>query len=156
MPDAAEFYDPSQHGPDLSRGFPGLRVWLCIKLLGAARFNAAIAEKRVMAVDAAEALARVPGIRLVAPPELSLFAFHLTWRGARVQDENTATVLLLDRVRERGRIMMTGCTVGDRFLARVCILSFRTRREHVDLCVQHVTEETEKIVRENGPRDARV
>ena len=109
-----------------------------------------------MAVDAAEALARVPGIRLVAPPELSLFAFHLTWRGARVQDENTATVLLLDRVRERGRIMMTGCTVGDRFLARVCILSFRTRREHVDLCVQHVTEETEKIVRENGPRDARV
>jgi aromatic-L-amino-acid/L-tryptophan decarboxylase len=26
MPDAQEFYDPSQHGPDLSRGFPGLRV----------------------------------------------------------------------------------------------------------------------------------
>jgi aromatic-L-amino-acid decarboxylase len=155
MPDAAEFYDPSQHGPDLSRGFPGLRVWLCIKLLGAARFKAAIAEKRVMAVDAAEALARVPGIRLVAPPELSLFAFHLTWRGAGVQDENTVTALLLDRVRERGRIMMTGCTVGDRFLARVCILSFRTRRQHVDTCVQHVREETEKIVREHGPHDAR-
>ncbi len=154
IPDAAEFYDPSQHGPDLSRGFPGLRVWLCIKLLGAARFKAAIAEKRVVAVDAAEALARVPGIRLFAPPELSLFAFHLTWRGARVQDENKATELLLDRVRGRGRIMMTGCSVGHRFLARVCILSFRTRRQHVDTCVQHVTEEAEKIVRENGPRDA--
>ena len=156
IPDAAEFYDPSQHGPDLSRGFPGLRVWLCIKLLGAARFKAAIAEKRVVAVDAAEALARVPGIRLFAPPELSLFAFHLTWRGARVQDENKATELLLDRVRGRERIMMTGCSVGHRFLARVCILSFRTRRQHVDTCVQHVREETEKIVRENGPQDARL
>ena len=28
MPHPDDFYDPSQHGPDLSRGFPGLRVWL--------------------------------------------------------------------------------------------------------------------------------
>ena len=150
MPDAEEFYDPSQHGPDLSRGFPGLRVWLCVKLLGAARLKAAIAEKRVLAVDAAAALTKVPGLRLFAPPELSLFAFHVTWPGARVQDENQATQLLLDRVRRRKRIMMTGCTVGDRFFARVCVLSFRTRREHMDTCVQQVREETERILRENG------
>lgn len=42
MPSAAEFYDPSQHGPDLSRGFPGLRMWLTIKLYSADAFLAAI------------------------------------------------------------------------------------------------------------------
>ena len=41
MPHPQEFYDPSQHGPELSRGFPGLRVWLSVKLFGAAAFRAA-------------------------------------------------------------------------------------------------------------------
>ena len=36
----ADLYDPHQFGPDLSRGFPGLRVWLSLKLYGAARYRA--------------------------------------------------------------------------------------------------------------------
>ena len=63
MPHPEDFYDPSQHGPDLSRGFPGLRVWLCVKLFGAAAFRAAIAEKRALALDAAERIARAAGHR---------------------------------------------------------------------------------------------
>ena len=43
LPDLDEFYDPSQYGPDLSRGFPGLRVWLTVKMFGAARLPAAAA-----------------------------------------------------------------------------------------------------------------
>ena len=58
----AEFYDPAQHGPELSRGFPGLRVWLSVKMYGAARYRAAIAEKRALALWAAERVAEVPGI----------------------------------------------------------------------------------------------
>ena len=56
-----EFYDPAQYGPELSRGFPGLRVWLTIKTFGVARIRAAIAEKRSLAVAAADRLASVPG-----------------------------------------------------------------------------------------------
>ncbi|MEO5962852.1 MAG: aminotransferase class V-fold PLP-dependent enzyme, partial [Thermomonas sp.] len=50
----SEFYDPAQYGPDLSRGFPGLRIWLTVKFFGAARYRAAMAEKRGLAVWAAE------------------------------------------------------------------------------------------------------
>jgi aromatic-L-amino-acid decarboxylase len=146
MPDADEFYDPSQHGPDLSRGFPGLRVWLSIKLYGAARIKAAIAEKRALAIDAAERIARIPGVNMVAPPQLSLFAFHLTWRGALLSDENAATEELLDRVLARQRVMLTGCTVKGRFLGRVCVLSFRTRAAHIDACVEDVATETAAIL----------
>src|SRR5262249_54128096 len=73
----AECYGPAQYGPDLSRGFPGLRVWLTIKLHGTARLRSALAEKRALAVWAAERLADVPGIVVVAPPVLSLLAFRL-------------------------------------------------------------------------------
>lgn len=146
MPDAQVFYDPSQHGPDLSRGFPGLRVWLAVKLYGTKRYRAAIAEKRVLAVEAAERIARIPGIVLAAPPQLSLFAFHLDWAGATLADQNEATKLLLERVTARGKVMLTGCTAGGRFLGRVCILSFRTRRAHVETCIEHLAQEASAIL----------
>ncbi len=148
MPDAEEFYDPSSHGPDLSRGFPGLRVWLCVKMFGEEKLRAAIAEKRALAVDAADRIARIPGLRMAAPPQLSLFAFHVTWPGASRAEENEATAELLERVTALGRVMLTGCTVGDRFLARVCVLSFRTRRDRIDACVEDVARVTAELLPE--------
>lgn len=145
-PDAEEFYDPSQYGPELSRGFPGLRIWLCLKLYGARRFRAALAEKRALAVSAAGRIASLPGVRMVAPPQLSLFAFHLTWAGATLADENAATGELLERVTRRGRVMLTGCTVDDRFLARVCVLSFRTRAAQIDHGVEDVAAEAAALI----------
>jgi aromatic-L-amino-acid decarboxylase len=150
MPDADEFYDPSQHGPDLSRGFPGLRVWLEVKLYGAAKIRAALAEKRALALDAARRIAQVPGIVIDAEPQLSLFAFHVDWPGATPAACNDATRALMERVTRRGQVMITGCEVDGRVLARVCVLSFRTRQGHIDTCVAHIREETRAILRERA------
>ena len=110
---------PGQHGPELSRGFPGLRVWLTVKLFGAARLRAAIAEKRALAVLAAEALARVPGIVLVAPPQLSLFAFRLDLaRRPRRRSRTRRRARCWSGSTRAGRVMLTGCTAGGRFLGR--------------------------------------
>ncbi|HEV3140651.1 MAG TPA: pyridoxal-dependent decarboxylase, partial [Vicinamibacterales bacterium] len=135
MPHPEDFYDPSQHGPELSRGFPGLRVWLCIKLYGAAAFRSAIAEKRALTMDAFRRISRLPGIVVDAEPELSLFAFHLTWPGATRADEDAATKRLMDRVTARGRAMVTGCSTHGRYLGRVCVLSFRTHQDRIDAAV---------------------
>jgi aromatic-L-amino-acid decarboxylase len=140
-----EFYDPAQYGPELSRGFPGLRVWLAIKTFGAARFRAAIAEKRDLAVAAAERLARESGIALVARPQLSLFAFRLEPPDLAPVTADEATRRLLERVNARGRVFLTGCTVDGRFLARLCVLSFRTRRRHVEAAVDQIIEEAARI-----------
>jgi aromatic-L-amino-acid decarboxylase len=140
-----EFYDPSAYGPDLSRGFPGLRVWLCVKIFGAANLRAAIAEKRQLAVYAAERLNGCPDVRLVTRPHLSLFAFHVTVPGATLHEENLVTRALLDRVCTRGHVMMSGCTVENRFLARVCVLSFRTGRERVDQALTDIEEEARAL-----------
>ncbi len=139
LPDLDEFFDPSQHGPELSRGFPGLRVWLTMKLYGTSKLCAAIAEKRQLALDAARRIAMVPGIVIDAPPQLSLFAFHLEWPGSTLAEQNEATTALLTDVTARGRVMITGCTVKGRVLARVCVLSFRTHQSRIDDCVAEVT-----------------
>lgn len=146
LPDAGEFYDPSVHGPELSRGFPGLRVWLCMKVYGAAKLRAAIAEKRALALDAAARVASVPGVVMDAPPQLSLFAFHLTGPGMSVDEENRATRALVEGVTRRGRVMLTGCIAEGRYLARVCVLSFRTRQARIDACVEDIAAEAASIL----------
>ena len=144
-----EFYDPAQYGPDLSRGFPGLRVWLTLKFFGAARYRAALAEKRELAVWAAEQVARIPGIVLDAPPQLSLFAFHLESAALpTLAARNEATRELMRRVTARGRVMLTGASVGDRYLGRVCVLSFRTRRADIEACVRYLAEESAALLAE--------
>jgi aromatic-L-amino-acid decarboxylase len=135
MPHPEDFYDPSQHGPELSRGFPGLRVWLCVKLFGSAAFRAAIAEKRALTLEAARRVATLPGIVMDAAPELSLFAFHLTRPGATRADEDAMTQALMERTTARGRVMVTGATTKDRYFGRVCVLSFRTHRAQIDALV---------------------
>ena len=142
-----EFYDPAQYGPDLSRGFPGLRIWLTLKFFGAARYRAALAEKRALAVWAAEQVSRIPGIVMDAMPQLSLFAFHLEGLGLdTLAAQNDATRALMDRISSRGNIMVTGAVVGNRFLGRVCVLSFRTRRGEMETCVQQLAQESAALL----------
>jgi aromatic-L-amino-acid decarboxylase len=136
MPHPDDFYDPSQHGPDLSRGFPGLRVWLTVKMFGVAAYREAIAEKRSLAVDAYERLAKLPGLVMDAPPELSLFPFHVTRPGASQAEEDAATRELMTRTTARGRVMVTGAVARGRYVGRVCVLSFRTHQQQIDQLVE--------------------
>lgn len=133
------FYDPAQYGPELSRGYPGLRVWLTLKLVGAATYRAALEEKRALALWGADAIARIPGVVMDAWPQLSAFAFHLEGASLPTRDaENAATTALMERVTARGRVMITGCTIDGRVLARICVLGFRTHAERLEACVDDV------------------
>lgn len=146
MPHPSDFYDPSQHGPELSRGFPGLRVWLAIKLYGSAAFRAAIKEKRDLTVNAFDRIAALPHVVIDAPPELSLFAFHLTWPGASLADEDRATKALMEQTTRRGRVMVTGASTHGRYLGRVCVLSFRTHQDRIDALVDDTAAAIRDIV----------
>jgi aromatic-L-amino-acid decarboxylase len=134
---ADEFYNPCQYGPELSRDFRGLRVWLPLKIFGAQRFRAALVEKCELAAQCANALSAVPGIELCHPPQLSLFAFVLN-RGRGLEQQNQDTKRLVEKVCAKGRVMVTGATVGNVYYARVCVLCFRTRAEHIAYAIEDI------------------
>ena len=117
-----------------------------MKLFGTAAFRAAIAEKRALALDAFRRISALPNVVVDAAPELSLFAFHLTWPGATREDENRATKELMDRTTARGRVMVSGSETRGRFLGRVCVLSFRTHRPHIDALVEDLAASIAEIV----------
>lgn len=148
--DQEEFYDPHCYGPDLTRSFRGLRVWLTIQMYGTKKLRTAIEEKYHLAHEAAAEVAKIPGITIDAAPELSLFAFHVD--GGTVADQNRATLELVRRIARRKRVLISGCWAGDRYLARVCVVSFRTRRAHVLRCVREVRHVVASLVRRRVQR----
>ncbi len=143
----SDIYNPAQFGPELSRPFRGLRLWLPLKLFGAERFRAALAEKRALALQCAERLTAVEGLQLLAPPPLSLFAYQFGWDGATGEQRNAATRALLEGVNRRNRVLLTGAPVGEHFYGRVCVLCFRTRQANIDACVEDLGAEAAAILK---------
>ncbi len=135
--DGIDFCDVS---PELSRDFRGLRVWLPLKLHGIGAFRAQLDEKLDLARWAADALRGIPGIALVAEPQLSTLAFRLVRPGVDDAELEALNRTLLDRINARQRVLLSGTTLGERFVIRMCIVSFRTHRDRVGEAVTIVRE----------------
>lgn len=126
------FVDWCEVSPELSRAFRGLRVWLPVKLHGLAAFREALDEKLDLAAHAAEELRTVPGVEVVAEPQLSIVAFRLVRPGLDVDALNRLNRDVIARVNARQRVHLSGTVLGGAFVLRICVLSFRTHRERLD------------------------
>lgn len=135
-----DFVDFCQYSPELSRDFRGLRVWLPFMLVGVGAFRAALDEKLDLARWAAGELSRVPGMEIVAEPELSLFALRLRRQGLDGPGHDDLNRRLLERINARRRVYLTGATVRGRFVLRICVLSFRTHRDRMELLLEDIRE----------------
>jgi aromatic-L-amino-acid decarboxylase len=131
MQDGDAFVDYCQISPELSRPFRGLRLWLPLQLAGIAAFRTALDEKLDLARTAADALRIMPGIEIVAEPELSTVAFRAVWPGLGPEDTNARNRRLMEHVNGRRRVYLTGTTVNGQFLIRICVLSFRTHADRI-------------------------
>ena len=134
MQEDPDFVDFCELSPELSRDFRGLRLWLPLKLVGADAFAAALDEKLDLARHARAALEDLPGVEIVAAPQLSLLAFRHA--PARLAGDAAALDLhnerLLAAINRRGRVFLTATRLDGRFVQRICVLSFRTHRDRVD------------------------
>jgi aromatic-L-amino-acid decarboxylase len=128
-PDLVDFCDIS---PELSRDFRGLRVWLPIKIAGLQAFRTELDEKIDLARWAVDELREIPGIEIVAEPELSLLAFRLRPEGVFGEQLDRLNRELMERINNRHRIFLTGTVVHLGFVLRICVLSFRTHRERME------------------------
>jgi aromatic-L-amino-acid decarboxylase len=146
-PDSVDFCEIS---PELSRNFRGLGVWLALKLCGLAAFRASLDEKLDLAREAVEAVREIPGLTIVAEPQLSLFAFRLTVPGASRAEINRLNRDLMDRVNARQRVLLTGTLLGEDFAIRMCILSFRTHADRVRMAIEDLRDAAREAAREAG------
>jgi aromatic-L-amino-acid decarboxylase len=108
---------------EMSRDFRGLRVWLPLRLHGVTAFRDALDEKLDLAAHAHRELSRDERLEVLMEPELSTVVFR---------PRHTDATALLDRVNSSGRAFLSSTVLRDGPAVRMCILSFRTGRSHVD------------------------
>lgn len=116
--------DIASLGPELSRPFRGLSVWLPLQLHGVAAFRDALDHSLDLAEHAHQRLSGVAGIERVWNPDLSIVAFRF--------EDDEAGRQALEMVNADRQTHLSPTMVEGRFVLRIAILNRRTTREHVD------------------------
>ncbi|MET9227897.1 aminotransferase class V-fold PLP-dependent enzyme [Lentzea sp. NPDC003310] len=129
LPDYADL------GPELTREFRGLRVWLPLHLHGVAAFREALDEKLDLAGHLRAELAGIDGVE-VLPSGLTVVIFR-----------SADSERLLKTVNGSGRFFLSSTRLGGEFTLRICVLSHRTHREHVTEVVELVRRSTARPAR---------
>ena len=120
---ASDLPDFADYGPELTRAFRGLRLWLPLHLHGVDAFRAALDDKLDLAAHAYRRLSADPHFEVPAAPELSTVAFRLR-RGD--------TAELLRRVNAEQRVFLSSTTINGQYTGRICVLNHRTDQARVD------------------------
>ncbi len=155
MQDDPDLTDFCELSPELSREFRGLRAWLPIKLHGIAAFRRNLDEKLDLARWAARELERIPGVEILAEPRLSLVVFRLVLPGLGPQELDRLNRELLEAINRRQRIFLTGTVLngpaGEMFAPRICVLSFRTHRDRMEMGLEDIRSAVAKLAGRASP-----
>lgn len=118
---------PCDYGPDLSRGFRALKVWLTFQTLGADAIAAAIEANCAAARRLAGHIAVSRRFELAAPTPLNIVCFRL--RGDR---DGTLSQELVMRLQEQGLAAPSTTRIDGRTVIRAAIFNHRTSFADVD------------------------
>jgi aromatic-L-amino-acid decarboxylase len=155
--DDPDLVDFSEYGPELSRPFRGLRVWLPLKMHGIGAFEEQLNEKLALARLAFERVREMPGIEILAEPQLSLFAFRLVppgWEDCGEEELNRLNRRFQERINARQRVFLTGTMLRDRFALRICVLSFRTHRDRIEAALEDIEAARREVLEGLGAAPA--
>lgn len=112
-------------GPELTRSFRGLRLWLPLHLHGVDAFRRELDEKLDLTEHVHRELAADPNLVVPLTPDLTVTVFHSPLGDA-------ATERILRRINETRRMYVSSTRLDGRYTIRMCVLSYRTHRSHVD------------------------
>jgi glutamate/tyrosine decarboxylase-like PLP-dependent enzyme len=130
----------SDYGPQLSRGFRALKIWMSFKEHGLAKYARLIEQN----VEQAEYLGRhveaSPDLELLTPVSLNIVCFRFVAPGLSDEALDRVNDEILHQIQESGIAVPSSTRLGGRFAIRVAITNHRSRREDFDLLVREVVE----------------
>jgi len=126
--------DFAMHGPQFSRGFAALKVWVSLLAHGRAAYGRRIAHDVELIRYLGALVEEHPDFELMCEPRLSICCFRYRpagWEGGEHRldrlNERLMTAIMAD-----GRVYCSNAVIGGRFGLRACIVNFRTEAEDVE------------------------
>jgi aromatic-L-amino-acid/L-tryptophan decarboxylase len=141
------------YGPQNSRGFRALKVWLALRHVGAGGYREMISEDIRLSRSMSAAVRNDPELELVTQ-DLSITTFRYVPRDLRPAVDTTPDVNayldklnreLLDRLQRGGQVFVSNAVIRDRYLLRACIVNFYTGAADVEAVPGIVTALGRKI-----------
>ena len=139
-----EDLDPVRTSPELTRHFRGPRMWIPLKLYGVEPFRACLQEKLLLTRYFRIKIEQL-GLRMGPEPDLSVTYF---WYMPEKGDVNQFNRGLLQQMLSYGSIYVTSATINNLFVIRLAILSFRTKKFHIDKCLNVIEKSLRKTKRQ--------
>jgi aromatic-L-amino-acid/L-tryptophan decarboxylase len=137
--------DLGMMGPQFSRGFQALKIWVSLLAHGRRAYARRISHDAELARYMGERVKERPELELATPVNLSICCFRYVpedlgdGQGAdeylNILNERLMTEIQLD-----GRAFCSNAILGDRFVLRACIVNFRTEAEDVDALLDVAAE----------------
>ncbi len=123
---------PCDLGPDLSRGFRALKVWMTLSAYGADMFGRIVEHTCALAQHLAARVAGSNGLELLAPVNLNIVCF-----GVRGVDDAGVENLVAD-LQEEGLFAPSTTTINGRRVIRVAIVNHRTEVGDIDALADEI------------------
>ena len=121
--------NPADVSPELTKHFRGLRMWLSLQYFGIAPFRATLEEKLLLTQYFYQKVVQL-GFEVGPEPTLSVCLFR--WKTGDVQKDNIYNQQLIEKILQRGKIFISSTTLDDIYWLRICVMVFRTHKEHID------------------------
>lgn len=139
-------HDYSALGPELSREFRALKVWMLLQEHGVAKYARLIEQNVSQAKYLASVVHRHPELELLAPVPLNIVCFRYRRGPGPGLDDLNREILM--RVQERGIAVPSGTLLQGRFGIRVAITNHRTRTSDLDYFVERLVETGREVAAE--------
>ncbi len=120
--------NPADVSPELTKHYRGLRLWVPLHLHGLEPFVACLDEKLLLTTYFRSQLLEV-GFELGPEPDLTVSYF---WYPSREIDENKYNEKLMEIIHKDGRVFLSSTKIDGKFVIRMAILSFRTKKATID------------------------
>jgi aromatic-L-amino-acid/L-tryptophan decarboxylase len=143
-------------GPQNSRGFRALKVWLAIQQVGRDGYVQMISDDIRLSRAMSERIPQYPELEALTQG-LSITTFRFLPLDLKRSDEKTATYLdelnreLLTRVQQGGEVYLSNAVVYGKFALRACIVNFRTSMEDVEALLPIVVRYGKELDAEMRP-----
>ncbi|HEY7401737.1 MAG TPA: pyridoxal-dependent decarboxylase [Actinomycetota bacterium] len=150
--------DLGRHGPQFSRGFWALKVWVSILAHGREAYARRISHDAALARYLGDRVTERPEFELMAPIPLSITCFRYVpqdlpegpGREAYLSELNHR---LMTEIQLDGRVYISNAILGERFVLRSCIVNFRTEADDMDAVLDVAAELGAALDRDLRPRE---
>ena len=128
----------AERGPELSRGFKALKVFMGLLRHGRSGYAAAIERDVALARFLSDAVDRRPELERLAPTTLSIVNFRHRVPGAAPERVDAINRQIVNRLLGSGSFFLAPTILKGRASLRVCIVNFRTSEEDLRFLLDEV------------------